>query len=150
MKEHISIGTILHALHRPVCLIDKLASQVLEERTSITLSQFMLLMVLKEKGTICQRESADMLGLTQAAISRQLIGLNKKRFIKRKIDPKNRRAHTLVLTSEGRLCLTKALKALTEFFESYFKELDQSQRKSLLESLAAVTTVITHKPCIYE
>jgi DNA-binding MarR family transcriptional regulator len=88
MKEHISIGTILHALHRPVCLIDKLASQVLEERTSITLSQFMLLMVLKEKGTICQRESADMLGLTQAAISRQLIGLNKKRFIKRKIDPK--------------------------------------------------------------
>jgi DNA-binding MarR family transcriptional regulator len=79
-----------------------------------------------------------------------LIGLNKKRFIKRKIDPKNRRAHTLVLTSEGRMCLTKALKALTEFFESYFKELDQSQRKSLLESLAAVTTVITHKPCIYE
>lgn len=150
MKEYISIGTILQALHQPVCLIDKLASQVLEERTSITLSQFMLLMVLKEKGTICQRESADMLGLTQAAVSRQLTGLSKKRFIKRKIDPKNRRAHTLVLTSEGRLCLAKALKALTEFFESYFKELNQLQRKTLLESLAAVTTVITHKPCTYE
>lgn len=94
-----------HARHRVYLRLD----QALLERVGITTAQSGALFYLKSNDGCLPSQLGQGLKLDKSAITGLVDRLEKKRMIKRRNDPKDRRAIRLYLTSLGRDAAAKAL-----------------------------------------
>jgi len=112
------------------------SDQVLQERLGIGFSQFKILMVLKWKANVQQKQIADNLGQTEASISRQIKLLHEQGLLASHKSPENKRQHLAVLTSKGERLINEALDVLNSYHAPVFARLSEKQTSQLLETLS--------------
>ena len=117
-------------LHRTTFMMDKLVEAVLQETTDITLSQFLMLMQMSG-GHQCQREMASALGVTPAAISRQVSQMVDLGYLKRIEHEHDRRFEFFSLTPKGKRVFAKATKSLEQDFAKVYDGLSAADRQAI-------------------
>lgn len=124
-----NIGYLLMHL---VKVIAKQNDQVLQDQLGIGFSQFKILMMLDDNPAIQQRQIADLLGQTEASISRQIKLLVDQDLLVSKVSPQNRREHLTSLTSKGQKLVARALNVLNRTHAEMFAALSEQEREQLL------------------
>ncbi len=134
--------TIAIRVHKLNFLMDRLAEQTLREGTDLTFGQFRLLMALKRHGSLSQRSVAKFHGLTEAAVSRTIQDLVKRKLINRAVNPVSRREHLLGLTSNGEKALIKSQKVLDAAFTGLFNAVSLKDRQIVDQVLGELLQAI--------
>lgn len=109
--------------------------QALQKQLGIGFSSFKILMMLQHSPSLQQRQIAELLGQTEASISRQIKGLVDDDLLTSQISARNRREHLTSLTTKGERVVEQALSVLNETHAEMFAALDEEQREQLLNTL---------------
>jgi DNA-binding MarR family transcriptional regulator len=83
---------------------------------------------------------AARLAMPKATVTVYLKNLEAAGFVRREIDPADLRRHHIVLTQQGRQCITGALRTLSTRFEQRLARLDRHERGDLQRLLTKLTT----------
>lgn len=126
---------IAYKIHKAVFVTDKLADSTLKSKLDLTLSQFLILMVVIQNPNVKQIDIADFLELTQAAVSRQIDVLKNKKFITISQNEDNRRENLVFPTAQGKKIFTQANEILHETFENLYKVMNEKEKANLEKSL---------------
>lgn len=114
------------------------SDQVLQEQLGIGLSQYKIMMAMQWNPKTQQRVLAQMLGQTEASISRQVKLLLEKGMLTTKVNPAERRERITEITPKGLKVADAARKAMATFHKPMFDELNEKQIKQLLETLVTL------------
>jgi DNA-binding MarR family transcriptional regulator len=138
--------TYLFKIHALNNILDKAFDQALRRYASITLSQFMLLLVISEYPNINQRAVASLLGISPAAINRQVeIAVRRKRLLVK--ENSDTRGQVLVLTDTAETTIEQGIAVLEEQVFLIFR--DENRQTSLmthLDLLLNYTKEVTAEP----
>lgn len=136
MQSSEAIGSIFGHV---ASMVHRQSDQILQERLGIGMSQFNILSNLAERPQTKQRVLANMLGQTEASVSRQVALLKQKGLLASYVDPAERRQHLAVLTVKGAKVTLAAREVLEQFydqlFSSGFSGREQAQLHALLTTL---------------
>lgn len=124
-------------LHRTLYLMDKQAERILQDKHKLTLSQFFVLAQMV-RGRQCQRDLADAIGITPAAISRHVSVLERAGLLERLQHDGDRRFGFLCVSARGEQEFAAAAADLDSFFETRYRSLDRAQKQQILESLTSL------------
>ncbi|HEX9153491.1 MAG TPA: MarR family winged helix-turn-helix transcriptional regulator [Candidatus Saccharimonadales bacterium] len=129
-----SISTIGYLMQHTASIMYRQSDQVLQERLGIGMSQYKILVILQDRPHIQQRTLAELLGQTEASVSRQIKLLCNKAMLAVEINPKNRREHLMVPTARGYRITQAAMDTLQEYHASTFDQFNDKE-KQLLEAM---------------
>ncbi len=121
-------------LHRATYVMDKAVDRALQDSVGISLSQFLLLMQL-DGGKQCQRELASELGVTAAAISRQVGTMLERGWLKRLDNQDDRRYEFLVLTPKGKRVHEEAVAVIESVLAECYEGVTESQQRAIYAAL---------------
>ncbi len=130
--ESNTIGYLLQHLSTTLA---RQSEQVLMERLGLGYSQFKILMALQWSPNVQQNHIADVLGQTEASISRQVKIMHKRGLLETKISPENRRQHITTPTRKGERLTEEAVNVLNIYHAPMFDLLSEKQRRQLQEML---------------
>jgi DNA-binding MarR family transcriptional regulator len=122
-------STYLFKIHDLKNSLDKAFDQVLQNHAHITLSQFTLLLAIAEHPAIHQRAVARFLGISPAAVNRQVEIARKQRRIQ-VVDTAGGRSQALTLTTEGAALVQRGIRVVDEYLFKVFA--DESRQSSLM------------------
>lgn len=114
--------------------MDKTVDRALQESVGISLSQFLMLMQL-DGGEQCQRELATELGVTAAAISRQVGSMCERGWLKKLDHQDDRRFEFIVLTTKGKNIYTRSVEIIEAVFDNRYAKLTDAQRREIYDAL---------------
>ncbi len=114
------------------------SDQALQEQLGIGLSQLRILSLLAWQTNLTQKELSDLLGQTEASISRQVALLETKQLLQTKTDPDERRRHLVAPTAKGLKVTQAAREALTACHKPIFGSLSEKQQHQFAEILEAL------------
>jgi DNA-binding MarR family transcriptional regulator len=125
-------------LSKIVSQITRSADSLLRKQTSVSYSQFLVLMAIDcecEKGedgqddncVYTQKQVAEALSETQAALSRQIENLRVKGLLTRKENKRNRREHVIEITDAGQEELKKAYRIMQVVNTNFFNPLTKNE-----------------------
>lgn len=100
-----SLAVVLHEL---VGLLDRSGEAILRQATGISYRQFYLLSAMARLGPSTQRDLAEFVGHSDAAISRMMTTLRNGKLVTSEIDGSNRRSKTVAVTPAGLDLATRA------------------------------------------
>jgi DNA-binding MarR family transcriptional regulator len=121
--------------HKVAALFDRRADQVLQEHCDLTFSQFRVLWFLQTAPEACQADMAAQYGLSNPAISRQVVLLHKRGLVTAATS--RGRRQSVSLTPAGKKLFEKARQALQVHIYNHLPaSLDVA---ALAEPLASVT-----------
>ena len=129
------INTLGYLLQHTAGIMYRQSDQVLQERLGIGMSQFKLLMILQFSEPVPQRRLADILGQTEASISRQIKLLCEKAMLAIKVNPKNRREHMTVATAKGIKLADAARDMLADYHAPILNTFSPKEVDRLLQAL---------------
>ena len=112
MKQHITFS-----LHQTVCLMDALADTILKERFNISYRRFYFLLKLAILPQPTQHELTELLGYSDAAVSRMAGQLQEIGLLSVTQDPHHARRNRLTLTAAGADLVQKATTTLVAEFD---------------------------------
>jgi len=135
MQSSGNIGTLLQ---HTASLLARQSDQVLQEQLGIGMSQFKILRSLQTNPHIQQRQIANLLGQTEASISRQIKLLHDKHMIETAVNPQNRREHLTTLTAKGAKVVSAAMEVLQKYHAPTFNALSAKQHDEFIELLNTV------------
>jgi MarR family transcriptional regulator for hemolysin len=118
-------------LHKAAFGMAKRAERELVGRTELTFHQFMMLVMVKHKEHCKQTEMAQMGHLTEAAVSRMVVGMAEKGLVTRRENPRNRREHMVTLTEKGKKSLNKGMEVVKESLGEVLGKLTTEEREKL-------------------
>jgi DNA-binding MarR family transcriptional regulator len=114
----------LHALGN---MMEREADATLTQNLQISFTQFMILMSLKKNQAFNQKELAACIGITEAAISRQIESLTSSKLLTVTDDPYDRRRKQLKLTSKGEEKLKKCIQTIDNMSKELFSVLTKDE-----------------------
>ena len=97
-------------------------------------------MVLRWSPHVQQRKIAEMLGQTEASISRQIKLLHGMALLQTVRPPENRREHITTLTTKGERFCDEAMTILNNYHSPVFARLSEKQQAAMIESLQLMHT----------
>lgn len=112
------------------------SDQILLEQLGLGYSQFKIMLVLESNSGARQRHIADLLGQTEASISRQVKLMHRDGLLETTINPRNRREHLTSLTSKGLRYIREATSILNRYHAPVFAALSEKQQAQLAEILS--------------
>lgn len=130
-----STHSLRYLLSHTASIMSRQSDQVLQERLGIGMSQFRILMILRERQGVQQRLLADCLGQTEASISRQVKLLLEKGMADVQVNPLSRREHVAVITPKGEKIWQAAQDILDQYHEPAFEQLTEKQREEFANLL---------------
>jgi DNA-binding MarR family transcriptional regulator len=137
--------TEIHKMHALISIIDRIADELLNNSQEISYSQFIILFMLDRHSQLSQKELSKCLGLTEAAVSKQIENMFVKNFLFREVDPENRRRNNITLTDFGKKIFLSANQLLIQKAEEIFMVLNNNEREvfnSVLDKLLNQTMSI--------
>lgn len=134
------IGTRVHKL---ACLMGRAAEQRLRTVGSLTFAQFRILVAVLHGAKLNQRSIAAHHGITEAAVSRMLATLQRRKLVRLVPDPANRRTNQLTLTQQGVKLAEHAAKILEGQFTRAFRQVSAQERKRFLHILDSLISGLT-------
>jgi DNA-binding MarR family transcriptional regulator len=132
------MNNLSYLLQHTATILYRQSDQVMQERLGIGMSQFKILMHLHEKPNVQQRMLADLLGQTEASISRQIKILTEKGMLTAEVNPENKREHITTLTPRGVRLTRAAQDMLEEYQRPSFEQLSEKEREQFMEMLHKV------------
>ncbi|GAB4148639.1 MAG: hypothetical protein OHK0017_11540 [Patescibacteria group bacterium] len=132
MSNKIEVKDLVIGLHKLNSHLFQEAERVVRESSQLTLTQ-MLILQASEGDCQGQDEVAQVLRISQPAVSKQLLKLIQLNIIEPVVT--SRRSWKVKLTAVGQSELTKAFKAYDDYCKLYFNKLDQTQKKQLNQIL---------------
>jgi MarR family transcriptional regulator for hemolysin len=127
------------AVRKAVFLMDKAVDRALAEAGRLTLMQLTLLRIVEGCPLMTQREAAGIMNLTEAAVSRQVEQLLKRRLLARKKIPEQRRAMALSLTPEGEKELLASMRIGFAVMERYYDRVPEDEMTTVLRAFGRIT-----------
>ena len=124
-----------YILQHITSLLTRDSDQILQEQLGIGYSQYKILRVLNAGAPVKQRFIADLLGQTEASISRQINLLVVKNLITKTVDPRNRRVRLIVITQKGHKIADASNEVLDRFHKNTLNDFSDKQKTELLKSL---------------
>jgi DNA-binding MarR family transcriptional regulator len=140
-----------YLLQHVAFVLGRHSDQVLQEQLGIGFSQFKILMVLEHKPHIRQRQIADMLGQTEASISRQIKLMSDMGLLQSRVSAQNKREHITTLTPKGERFTIKAMEVLNRYHAPMFNDMsgkDQQRLRGLLEKLHGHSCRYSNNECL--
>ncbi|MBP2653836.1 MAG: transcriptional regulator, MarR family [Firmicutes bacterium] len=104
----------------------------------VTPEQWHLLNSLAEKDIINQKELAKRVDKNQTIVTRMLLILERKGFVKKEIDPNDRRAFLLYLTESGQKVQNNLLQLAEKTFETLLQDIPQEDVAKFAQVLNTV------------
>jgi DNA-binding MarR family transcriptional regulator len=101
------------------------------ERSGLSPYHHAVLVVLDEGSRDTQGSIADALSYDRGQLVGLLDELEEKELVERRRDPKDRRRHTVRLTSEGKRALTKLRTLASGLEDEFLAPLDEREREKL-------------------
>lgn len=132
------ILTFGYLLDHTAAIMHRQSDQILQERLGIGMSQFKILRQLQEHPNMQQRAIADLLGQTEASVSRQIKLLCEKSMLVVEVNPKNRREHLTKPTAKGLKLTQAALDILREYHLPIFNQLSDKEKEQLIDMMHKV------------
>ena len=132
-------------LHALVQMMDRRAGQILQAEQGISYRQFLVLMMVAHMGESSQRTVADCLGVTAAAISRQIEALCDEGWLKRNPNPESRREHVLSLTPSGKTKVLKAKSLLASRFDALMEQYSAAEIETFNHVLDGLTQTLQQR-----
>lgn len=132
MESSKQLGYLLHHLS---FMIDQQSDQILRDRLSLGFSQFKIMVALRTREGVQQKQIAKFLGQTEASISRQIAYMDNKGWIENQVNPRNRREHRITLTLKGQRLTEEAIHTLNQHHTPMFARLSEKQQTQLTEIL---------------
>lgn len=127
------------------CILTKSADALLLKHTDLTYAQFKVMLTLEKHTSLSQKEVAEKLDLTQAAVSRLTEHLRHKNLVARKTNQQNRRQNVLTVTPHGHQHLQRAWKKITAAEQELFADFPLATQTELLELLDKVSSHLEKK-----
>jgi DNA-binding MarR family transcriptional regulator len=112
-------------------VLGRQSDQVLLERMGLGFSQFKILMVLKKNPHVQQKVIADMLGQTEAGISRQIKLLHEQGLLQTTRRAEDKREHITTLTAKGERFTDEAMTTLSHYHDPVFQTLSEKEQQTL-------------------
>lgn len=139
---------IPYLLQHTAAMMLRQSDQVLQERLGIGMSQLRILTMLEHQPNAQQRKLADLLGQTEASISRQIKLMAEKGYLTVAVSPKSRREHITVPTPKGVKITEAAKEVLAAHNQPLTDLLGAKQQKMLYEMLTDIHgyTCVLGKP----
>lgn len=109
-----------------------------EARAQFTIVQFRVLAHLHHQGSMTNRDLADAIGLSVAAMSRLVQGLVTQGLVSRREDARDRRRADLALTSEGSKAYARLRSAAAKRIARKLEAVDAAQKARLLAGLEVI------------
>ncbi len=125
----------VYKIHALTILADKFADNQLRKKLNISLSQFMVMMMIGECSNVSQKDVSYHLNHTESAVSRQVKILEDTNFVLRTVDKADRRRHVLKLTNGGKRVLDKAHIMLKDLNNVLLEELPKSDVDQMNKSI---------------
>lgn len=135
MQMHPNIA---YRIHHVASLLERRAEQLLQEQFGIGFSQFKILMALKWKTNVQQRQIAESLGQTEASVSRQIKMMHEQGLLANHVSAGNRRQRITSLSLAGDKMAEAAMKVLGDYQNEIFSELTAAHQKDLVDALQLV------------
>ena len=130
-------------------VLGRIADCTLQDGFNCGISQFKILWMLHTHSDgVLQTTIAGWLNQTEAAVSRQVGLLEQEKLIIKKVDPKNRRNHIIILSEKGSKLAQKAMQTLQKEYQPYFDELsvvEQAELNRMLEKIFFSIVTKLHK-----
>ena len=111
---------------------------------TVTRSDMSLLIKLKEDGKMTQKELAEAKNLNTATVARALDRLEKKGFVKRESNMKDKRKKNIVLTEKGIHIISEILIKHENFKKDIFKEFDDEDYLQLVKYLEMLSASLKY------
>lgn len=102
---------------------------------NVTRSDMSFLFKLNEMGETTQKDLAESRNLNNATVTRALERLEKKGFVKRVDDEKDKRKKNVFLTHEGKRIINKILKKHNSYKKEIFKDFNENEFHNLMTLL---------------
>lgn len=112
-------------------VLSRQSDQVLLERMGLGFSQFKIMMVLKWNPHVQQKVIAEMLGQTEAGISRQIKLLHEQGLLQTVRRPEDKREHLTTLTAKGERFTDEAMATLSKYHNPVFETLSDKEKEVL-------------------
>ena len=131
--ENIRYGDreLSYRFHKLSFLLERLVGPALLEQAGLSFSQYKILMVLNHNADATGSHIAQYLGLTEAAVSRQVSQLVERGYLKQELDKDNRRQHLLTVTARGKAMTDKTRLVLSKTLEPIYSDQTEAARQAL-------------------
>lgn len=134
---------LTYAINHLATALNSYADAVLTARWGITISQFTFLAVLEEGQPIDVTHLAECLGVTKAAVSKRVPGLEARGLVRTATDPAHGRRVVLTLTDEGLRLAREAGDLLeAEFAQMFVGRPDLDLERTHADVQAMLETVL--------
>ena len=127
---------------RRIIRATQLNARHLATRSQLTVSQLMVLQLLKANGEMTPRQIAQQVNLTQATVTTLLDRLTERNLISRRRSSEDRRRVHIALTGEGAARLARAPKTLHDRFIAHFGRLQPWERSQILATLQRIALLL--------
>ena len=118
-------------IHKFMFLADKLLDRELQINFEVSFSQFRVLAVICKNPGISQKHIALIQETTQAAVSRHIDILNKRKYVALTTNSNNRKEHNLHLTKNGKDLFSKALTFVEKESDSLLNKVGEKKKLEL-------------------
>ena len=108
--------------------------------------QLRILDLLADRGPVCQRELARLMGVDHSVLVNLLNPLEAERLVKRQRDTVDRRRHVVTIAKAGQRRLEQADKAFCEAEDTFFGPLTASEREQLHALLSRLRDTVPAEP----
>jgi DNA-binding MarR family transcriptional regulator len=106
-------------------------------------SQYLVLLALNENDCVHQETLSKNLYLDKATITRSVTKLMKRGYVKREVDPEDRRAYILHITNKGRKLVPEIRKVLDQTSTIFLSGFSTQEKAAVLELLKRMHQNIT-------
>lgn len=141
-------NSFMYLVHQMHFLTHKHLEHVLSKASSLTFSQFMVLVGFQctQDGPVSQTVIASQLDLTEATVSRHIAALVKLGFVTRVEDAKNRRKHVLTMTPKGKVAFAKTKEIIDTELTNLFSVINKTDQNNIMKNFqSVVSTLLTKK-----
>ncbi len=115
----------------------------MQDKFDVNLNDFRVIMMVGEMGETASYEIAEVTGMPEMAISRTMSSLEQRGLIIRKVDEKNRRRKSVVLSADGQTLFDAMIPSSRRVADFLFDSLKLHEALSFDEYLKTLTDRVT-------
>lgn len=142
MDNKTKFKKIDQILQHITSLLSRHSDQVLLEQLGIGYAQFKIIRTVSDSPNCKQRYVSDLLGQTEASISRQIKLLLKLDYLRSDRDPLNKRNHVLNVTIRGKNIYDAGERVLERFYSDKITQIGVKNYDELIDKLRKIDTIL--------
>lgn len=116
--------------------------RVYKDMYGLTRPEWRVLAALSELGEASSKKICEHSAQHKTKVSRAVASLEKRRWLKRREDPADRRSELLLITSAGRSAFDALSVPLLEKEKAILQRLSEAERKDLLQSVRVLESAL--------